>query len=124
MQKGLESVFDSYKANLATLTGAMQKANNVVAQKKSDKAKTEAIDYANSEISVLNDSINLKVSKNEISSSKNNEPQSVKKHTSKLLLSGDAGNKCQNPSFTDGDADWYGGIKVFTNIGKKTYLMA
>ena len=53
MQKGLESVFDSYKANLATLTGAMQKANNVVAQKKSDKAKTEAIDYANSEISVL-----------------------------------------------------------------------
>ena len=120
MQKGLESVFDSYKANLATLTGAMQKANNVVAQKKSDKAKTEAIDYANSEISVLNDSINLKVSKNEISSSINIEPQSVKIHTSKLLLSGDAGNKCQNPSFTDGDADWYGGIKVVTNIGNQS----
>ena len=120
MQKGLESVFDSYKANLATLTGAMQKANNVVAQKKSDKAKTEAIDYANSEITILNDSINLKVSKNEISSSINIEPQSVKIHTSKLLLSGDAGNKCQNPSFTDGDADWYGGIKVVTNIGNQS----
>lgn len=120
MQKGLESVFDNYKANLATLTGAMQKANNVVAQKKSDKAKTEAIDYANSEISVLNDSINLKVSKNEISSSINIEPQSVKIHTSKLLLGGDAGNKCQNPSFTDGDADWYGGIKVVTNIGNQS----
>ena len=59
------------------------------------------------------------VTKGELVSSINVEPQGIKINTSKLLLDGDAGNKCQNPSFNAGDSDWYGGITVVSGVGSE-----
>ena len=66
-----------------------------------------------------NGKIEMKVAKGELVSSINVEPQGIKINTSKLLLDGDAGNKCQNPSFNAGDSDWHGGITVVNGVGSE-----
>ena len=120
MRRSLNSLFDVYKEKLSSLASAMQNANNKIAQVKSDKAKDEAVDYAKSEIKILDEKISLKVEKGNLISSINLEPDNIKIHANKLSLTGDAGNKCQNPSFQGySDSDWYGGITVVPNIGSE-----
>ena len=66
MRRSLNSLFDVYKEKLSSLAGAMQNANNKIAQVKSNKAKDEAVEYTQSQIEVLNESISLKVEKSEV----------------------------------------------------------
>ena len=66
MRRSLNSLFDVYKEKLSSLAGAMQNANNKIAQVKSDKAKDEAVEYTQSQIEVLSESISLKVEKSEV----------------------------------------------------------
>ena len=115
----MNNLIEQYKSSLSSLRKAMQNATNKTAQVKADNAKNEANNYTKTEINTLNGKIEMKVTKGELASSINIEPQSVKINTSKLLLDGDAGNKCQNPSFNAGDADWYGGITVVNGVGSE-----
>ena len=115
----MNNLIEQYKNSLSSLRRAMQNANNKIAQVKADNAKNEANNYTKTEINTLNGKIEMKVTKGELVSSINVEPQSVKINTSKLLLDGDAGNKCQNPSFNAGDSDWYGGITVVSGVGSE-----
>ena len=71
MRRSLNSLFDVYKEKLSSLASAMQNANNKIAQVKSDKAKDEAVDYAKSEIKILDEKISLKVEKGYLISSIN-----------------------------------------------------
>ena len=115
----MNNLIEQYKNSLSSLRRAMQNANNKIAQVKADNAKNEANNYTKTEINTLNGKIEMKVTKGDLASSINIEPQSVKINTSKLLLDGDAGNKCQNPSFNAGDSDWYGGITVVSGVGSE-----
>ena len=80
MRRSLNSLFDVYKEKLSSLASAMQNANNKIAQVKSDKAKDEAVDYAKSEIKILDEKISLKVEKGNLISSINLEPDNIKIH--------------------------------------------
>ena len=115
----MNNLIEQYENSLSSLRRAMQNANNKIAQVKADNAKNEANNYTKTEINTLNGKIEMKVTKGDLASSINIEPQSVKINTSKLLLDGDAGNKCQNPSFNAGDSDWYGGITVVSGVGSE-----
>lgn len=84
----LNSYKNDYVLKLSDLRNKMQTANDKISQVKANKAKEEANKHTESEISVVNNNIQLKVSKDEIISSINQTAESIKILARLLELNG------------------------------------
>lgn len=84
----LNSYKDDYILKLSDLRNKMQTANNKISQIKADKAKNEANKFTQSEIKVVNDNINLKVSADKVISSINLSREDIKINSNQIELNG------------------------------------